>query len=104
LIMETVSYPLRIPAALMELAEMRAREEYVNKTTALKQLLYTGAEDYVLELLARGRISVGKAAELLGKTIYEMQGLMRERRIEAGATVEQHERAVRNARTFKKRR
>lgn len=98
-----VSYPMRIPARLIELAELRAREEYVDKTTALKQLLYWGAEDYVLELLHKGRISTGKAAELLGKTVYEIQEKLRERGITAGATLEQYEQARKNAKLLKRK-
>lgn len=102
--MQTVSYPMRIPSPLLELAELRAREEYVDKTTALKQLLYAGSEDYVTELLARGRISTGKAAELLGKTVYEIQDLVREKGLETGATPRQHEYASGGARQLKPKR
>lgn len=91
--MEMVSYPMRVPSRIIELAEMRAREEYVDKTTALKQLLYWGAEDYVLELLSKGRISTGKAAELLDKTGYEIQEKLEEKGISSGASVEQYEKA-----------
>lgn len=92
--MESISYPLRIPSPLLELAEIRAREEYVDKTTAIKQLLYSGAEDYVVELLKRGRISIGKASELLGKNIYEMQDILEEKHVETGASLGQFEQAI----------
>lgn len=45
--MTNVAYPLRVPEKIIELAELRSREEYVDKATALRQLIYLGAEDYV---------------------------------------------------------
>lgn len=79
-------YPLRIPENVITLARLRSNEEHVNQSTALKQLLYAGAESYTLELLRKGRISIGKAAELLDKTIYNIYRLAKERDIELGAT------------------
>ena len=79
-------YPLRIPENVITLARLRSNEEHVNQSTTLKQLLYAGAESYTLELLGKGRISVGKAAELLDKTIYDIYRLAKERDMELGAT------------------
>jgi len=79
-------YPLRIPENVITLARLRSNEEHVNQSTALKQLLYTGAESYTLELLRKSRISIGKAAELLDRTIYDIHRLANERDIELGAT------------------
>ena len=84
--MTTVSYPLRIPDEVMALASLRSKDEYVDKTTALKQLLFTGAEEYVLGLVSKGRISIGKAAELLGKPVYDIQSIARKHGIEIGPT------------------
>mgnify|MGYP001024619993 CR=1 FL=1 len=79
-------YPLRIPENLITLARLRSNEEHVNQSTALKQLLYTGAESYILELLRKGRISIGRAAELLDKTIYDIYRLAKEKDIKLGVT------------------
>jgi len=54
-------YPLRVPENLMELAETKSRTESTDRATALRQLLYAGAEGYAMEFLAEGRISSGKA-------------------------------------------
>ena len=42
----------------IKLANLRTKEEHVDKSTALRQLLYVGAQDYVLELYGSGRISL----------------------------------------------
>lgn len=86
-------YPLRIPENLIILARLRSNEEHINQSTALKQLLYSGAENYTLELLRKGRISIGKAAELLDKTIYDIHRSAKERGIELGATEAHYERS-----------
>jgi len=86
-------YPLRVPENLIALARLRSSEEHVNQSTALKQLLYAGAENYVLKLLEKGRISIGKAAELLDRSIYDIYRLANERNIELGATETHYKKA-----------
>ena len=87
--METVSYPLRIPEEIITLAKMRAREEYVDQSTALRQLLYIGAEEYVLSLVESGRISIGRASELLKLSIQDIYRLAVKHGVKLGATKEQ---------------
>ena len=87
--MTTVSYPLRIPDEIMALASLRSKEDYVDKTTALKQFLFTGAEEYVLALVSKGRISIGKAAELLDKSVYDIQSIAQKHGVEIGPTTDQ---------------
>ena len=90
-------YPLRIPENLITLARLRSTEEHITQSTALKQLLYAGAEDYVLELLNKGRISIGKAAELLNKSIYDIYRLAKKRNIELGTTETYYQKAKKTA-------
>lgn len=87
--MNTIPYPLRIPRELLELAKHKAKEEHADQATALRQILYLGAEEYVLHLVESGRISIGRAAELLGTTIFDIHLLAQRRHIEIGATPEQ---------------
>lgn len=86
-------YPLRIPKNLMDLAEAKSRSERTDRSTALRQLLYAGAEDYVMVLLAEERISSGKAAELLDTTVYRIHELAAERGMEIGARLEDYRRS-----------
>ncbi len=76
--MEAVSYPLRIPKNVIDLANLRTKEEHVDKSTALRQFLYLGARDYVMELYQKGRISLGKAAELLDISTFDVLRLVKE--------------------------
>lgn len=76
--MEAVSYPLRIPKNVIDLANLRTKEEHVDKSTALRQFLYLGARDYVMELYQKGRISLSKAAELLDVSTFDVLRLVKE--------------------------
>ncbi|CAN5716874.1 MAG: UPF0175 family protein [Rubrobacter sp.] len=89
----TKPYPLRIPENLIELAEAKGRSERTDRSTALRQLLYSGAEDYALDLLAKGRISSGKAAELLDTSMHRIHELAAERGVEIGADNEDYRRS-----------
>lgn len=76
--MEAVAYPLRIPKNVIDLAILRTKEEHVDKSTALRQFLYLGARDYVMELYRKGRISLGRAAELLDVSTFDILGMVKE--------------------------
>lgn len=74
--MKSISYPLRLDEKIMDLAELKAKDEYIDKTSALRKLLYRGAEDYLIDLYLDGRLSIGKIAEILGKTIYDVHAIL----------------------------
>lgn len=97
--METVSYPLRIPSEIVQLAKLRAKEEYLDQSTALRQLLYIGAEEYVLKLVETGRLSIGKGAELLRTSVHDMHRLAEKHGVRLGATKEQQ---MKSSETLKK--
>jgi predicted HTH domain antitoxin len=89
----TRPYPLRIPENLLELAEAKSREERTDRSTALRQLLYAGAEEYVLELLSEGRISAGRAAGILEVSVHRVHRIAEEHGVEIGATIEEYRRS-----------
>lgn len=91
--METVSYPIRIPKKVIELANLRTKEEHVDKSTALRQFLYMGARDYVIEMYQKGRISLSKAAELLDTSTFEILSFAKEQGIRTGVTEEQQKKS-----------
>ena len=86
---KTKVVPLRIPQNLDELAALSAGEEHTDKATALRQWLHQGAAHYVLKLVAEGRISVSRAAELLGASVYDIYNLAETHGTELGASGEQ---------------
>lgn len=46
-------------------------------------------KEYILKLLLNGRISVGKASELLNTTIYDLYSLAEKYNLKLGSTLEQ---------------
>lgn len=94
------AYPLRIPSGLLELADLKSAEERTERSIALRQWLYLGAEDYVLQLVGRGRISLSRAAEFLELSIYDLQHLCQERGVAIGATADQFDQALQTADTL----
>ena len=88
--MKTMPYPVRLPRHLLELADLRAADEHVDRSTALRQLLYSGAVGYVLDLLQKGRISLSKAAELLDCSTLAVVEKARQRGVVLGATLDQY--------------
>ena len=101
--METVSYPLRIPQEIIALAKLRAKEEYIDQSTALRQLLYLGAEEYILTLVEAGRISIGRAAELLKTSIQDIYRLADKHGVRLGATREQAQKSAGTMRRLMKK-
>ena len=91
--MTTRPYPLRIPDGVLRLAELRSQEERTDKTTALRQWLYAAAEDYALQQLVAGRLTLSHAAELLDLSIYDLQRKAQERGLALGATAAQYRHA-----------
>jgi predicted HTH domain antitoxin len=91
--MKSKVVPLRIPENLDELAALNAKEQNTDKATALRQWLHVGAIQYVLKLVAEGRISLERASEVLDLTIYELQHQAEVHSIEMGATEQQRRRS-----------
>jgi len=82
-------YPLKLEEEIMPVIELKSKEEHTNKAIVLKQLIYQSLTDYVIDLCAKGRLSVGKVAEILGVSIYDIHRIAREKGIKLTATEEQ---------------
>jgi hypothetical protein len=82
--------PLRIPENLLSLAALKARRDRVDKATALRQILYAGAEAYTLQLLSQGELSLSRVAELLDLNPWEVLERAAAHGIEVGGTLAQH--------------
>ncbi len=90
--------PLRIEEDILNLAEIRSKDEHTTKTAAIKQFLYSGAEEYLLKLCSKGRISIGKAAEILHKSIFDLQESAKNKGIQLGITAKEYNESKKFAR------
>lgn len=82
--------PLRIDDEILKVVELRSKDEHTSKTTTIKQFLYNGAEEYLLKLCSQGRISIGKVADLLHKSVYSLQESAKQKGIELGITAKEY--------------
>ncbi|MAE43293.1 hypothetical protein CMO93_05960 [Candidatus Woesearchaeota archaeon] len=89
----TIVYPIKIREEIMPLIDLKSKEEHTNKSIVLKQLLYKGLEEYILGLIAKGRLSVGKAAEILDTSIYNIHELAKSKGIKLSASLEQRQKS-----------
>ena len=88
--MKSKAFPLRVPENLLDLATVCSHEQHTDKATTLRQWLYQGAEQYVLRLVAEGRITSSRAAELLEVSIYDIYHMAEVRGLHLGSTEEQY--------------
>ena len=87
----TVVYPMKLKDEIMPLIELKSKEERTNKAIVLKQFLYKGLEDYAIGLVSKGRLSIGKAAEILDLSIYDLHELAKSKGLKLSATREQRQ-------------
>ncbi len=74
--MTEVTISARIPKELAIELERLMREEHLEKSAALRKLLHLGLRDYRLERalaeLGKGKVSLSKAAEDAGVSVWEL--------------------------------
>lgn len=83
--------PMRISEEIMQVAELKSEDEHIPKSAALKQFLYSGVEEYLLRLCSKGRISLGKVAEILQKSVYDLHEIAKEKSIPLGIGAKEYE-------------
>jgi len=82
---KTVPIPLRLSEMLLELADLHSAENRINRTDTLRQWMYQAAEQYAVSLVSEGRLSIGKAAELLNLTYYDIYRIAEKHSMTLGA-------------------
>ena len=77
----TLIQPVRLSEKIKPLLDLKTKEEHISRSVVIKQFVYEGLEEYALGLCRRGRLSIGKAAEIRERSIYDMQELAKEKNI-----------------------
>ena len=88
-----IVYPMKIKEEIMPIIELKSNEERTNKAVVLKQLICKGMDDYILNLIERGRLSIGKAAEILDVSIYDIHEMAKSKGIKLSASPEQKQKS-----------
>lgn len=84
----TIIQPVRLSEKLKPLIDLKSREEHLSRSMVIRKFVYDKLEEYALYLCQRGRLSIGKAAEILDTTVYDLQDTAKERGIVLSATEE----------------
>lgn len=75
----------RLPPEIKKEIEWYAKKEKVARSVALRRILERGLKEvkleHALDEYARGRVTLWKAAELAGLSLWEMTDVVRKRRI-----------------------
>lgn len=92
--MTSISKTVRFPRKLFKVIEHRARLENIDESTAIRQLITMGAEEYAIKLFKQGKITLNEAAELAGKTVRQMIDSLQRHGIKGNVRLDQQRRAL----------
>lgn len=90
---------VRLSKETLEEVDRLAERLKTDRSEALRRFIERGLReariDFALDLLRKGKVSMGRAAEMAGITLYEMIDLAREQRIPSGYGPKELERDLR---------
>ncbi len=89
--MKSRSVTLRLTESLIALADLACQQQRTDRSTMLRQWLYLGAEEQAVKMVSEGRLSIGRAAELLELTHYDIYRIAQAKGIELGGAPEQYQ-------------
>jgi predicted HTH domain antitoxin len=76
----------RVPKEIDDFLEKIMKEEKLDKSTTTRRILERGIAEWrkerALDLLKKGKVTLVKAAEIAGISIYEMMELVNEKKID----------------------
>lgn len=91
----------RIPEELAKELEWYAKKEKVGRTIALRKVLDKGLREikleHALEMYQKGKITLMKAAEIAGISLWEALEIVRDKRIPMHYTLEDVEKDIKAA-------
>lgn len=77
----TLIQPVRLSEKIKPLIDLKTKEEHLSRSVVIKQFVYEGLEEYALKLCEKGRLSIGKVAEILDRSVYDIQEMAKEKGI-----------------------
>lgn len=98
--MKTELVSVRLPKEYISAICEKAREDNTDKTTALKRIVALGTKQYKLENAVNkyreGKVSIGKAAEIAGISLWEMMDELKDRNIANPLNEADYEEGIKN--------
>ena len=92
-----MSITIDMPKSIECILDLRCRDEHVDKISIIKEMLWDGAESYLVDQYSIGKISKGKLAELLNRDLYEVGELLEKYHIKSSLSYEQFTRGIKTA-------
>jgi predicted HTH domain antitoxin len=92
--MALVSKTIRLSPKLVKAIGHRAESEGISESAAIRHLLTLGVEDYAIELLREGRITLNEAADLAGVTLREMVDSLHRHGVRGNVRIDQQREAL----------
>jgi len=84
----------RIPEELLKIIEFRAEKERLDESTAIRQLLHSGAKHYISQLYKDGELTLREAAELLGASTRETLEILWEEGVKGNVLLTTQQKAL----------
>ena len=84
---------IRVPQDLLELIDLYRKEQHLDMSTAIRQWLYRAGEEYALKLVEEGRLSGGRAADILNVSLFDIYQMAESAGVRLGADEGQQRRS-----------
>ncbi len=98
--MKTELISVRFPKEDVEIMEEVAKDERTDRTSAMKKIFALGAREYRLEKAVaayqKNKVSIGKACEIAGTSIWEMHEELKARGIYSNLSEEDFTEGLKN--------
>ncbi len=85
---------VRLSRSLVKAILHRVRTEKVDESTAIRQLLALGIEDYAVKLYLEGKVTLGEASTLANVTLREMIDILLAHGIKGNIRLDQQRKAI----------
>lgn len=101
--MTSVAKTTRLPPEVVRGIKYRRRREGVDESTALRQLLRAGLQEYAIQLYKHGQLSLRKASELAHVPVRDMLDQLLEHGVKGNIEYDTQTRSLEIVRKFRKR-
>jgi predicted HTH domain antitoxin len=92
-----ITKTIRIPEDLSRKISYRAKNEDIDESSAIRQLIKLGLREYAVDLYKNRRITLREAAEVADVSLREMLDILMEHGIKGNVTLKQQQKSIKHA-------
>jgi len=78
-----MSITIDVSKNIDNVSDLRSLEEHIDRISVLKQMLWDGAESYLVNQYSSGKISKGKLTELLDPDVYAVNEVLEKHHVKS---------------------